>query len=242
MAKNSYRYFNYYYWIRKFTFTTFFQNLFFLSKGYKRRIVFKSILKSFHWRDYNKPKHNESLSGLGSDLDTCEKLLTSLHSFVDKHKINTILDLACGDFNWVRKLIELHTNIQVYCGLEIVDEIVKKNIISYSNEKIEFVNCDVVQDDLPNNFDLVIIKDFFIHISNKDINEVIFKVKKSNAKYMAINTLSTVEKNIDLLSYGHHRDINIEKAPFNLSNPYLRLKDFNREVNIYDLRMINEKS
>ena len=136
----------------------------------------------------------------------------------------------------MRKLIELHTNIQAYRGLDIVDEIVEKNNISYSNEKIRFVNCDVVQDDLPNNFDLVIIRDFFIHISNKDINEVILKVKKINARYMAINTQSTVEKNIDLFAFGHHRDINIEKTPFNLNNPYLKLKDFDRELNIYDLK------
>ena len=236
MGKNSYRYFNFYYWIRKFTFTTFFQNFFLFSKSYKRKLVFKSILKSFHWRDYNKPKLGESVSGLGSDLDICEKLITDLHFFMDKHKIKTILDLACGDFNWMRKLIELHTNIQAYRGLDIVDEIVEKNNISYSNEKIRFVNCDVVQDDLPNNFDLVIIRDFFIHISNKDINEVILKVKKINARYMAINTQSTVEKNIDLFAFGHHRDINIEKTPFNLNNPYLKLKDFDRELNVYDLK------
>ena len=37
-------------------------------------------------------------------------------------------------------------------------------------------------------------------------------------------------------------DINIEKKPFNLINPYLRLKDYNRDLNIYDMRITNEKS
>ena len=242
MAKNKYRYFNLYYWIRKFTFSSFFQNIFIFSNSYKRKIVFKSIFKSFHWRDYNKPKYGESVSGLGSDLNICEKLIKDLHFFIDKHKIKSILDLACGDFNWMNKLTKLNNQITSYYGLEIVDEIVKKNIISYSNEKIKFSRSDVVHDDMPKNFDLVIIRDFFIHISNKDINEIINKVRKSNIKYIVISTLSTIEKNNDLKAFGHHRDINIEKKPFNLINPYLRLKDYNRDLNIYDMRMINEKS
>ena len=100
--------------------------IFFIPLSYKRRIVFKSIFKSLHWRDYKKANDNESVSGLGSDLKTCEKLIEDLSLFIQKHKIKSILDLACGDFNWMRKLIELHTNIQAYRGLDIVDEIVEK--------------------------------------------------------------------------------------------------------------------
>ena len=242
MAKNHYRFLNIYYWIRKFTFSVFFQNILFLPKSYKRKIVFKSIFKSFHWRDYNKPKKGESVSGLGSDLHICEKLINDLGFFISKHQIKSILDLACGDFNWMKKLIQFNKNIISYCGLEIVGEIVKKNIISYSDEKIKFIHSDVMHDTLPKNFDLVIIRDFFIHINNKDIIEVINKVKKSNIKYIAIGTLSNIETNYDLKAFGHHRYINIEKKPFNLINPYLRLKDYDRDLNIYDIKIINEKS
>ena len=247
MAKNQYRYFNIYYWIRKFTFSSFFQNIFVLPKSYKRKIVFKSIFKSFHWRDYNKPKPDESVSGLGSDLHICEDLINDLDFFINKHEIKSILDLACGDFNWMKKLIQLNKKITSYCGLEIVDEIVKKNIISYSNDKIKFIHSDIMQDTIPKNFDLVIIRDFFIHISNNDIKKVINKVKQSNVKYVAIGTLSNIEINRDLKAYGHHRSINIEKQPFNLKKPYLKLKDsvprtHYRDLNIYDLKLINEKS
>ena len=75
MAKNFYRYFNYHYWLRKFYFSLIFQKYFFISKSKKRKIVFSSIYKSFHWRDYKKTEENESVSGLGSDLDVCEKII-----------------------------------------------------------------------------------------------------------------------------------------------------------------------
>ena len=40
MPKNKFRYLNYHYWLRKLSFSKFFQNFFFLSDTYKRKIVF----------------------------------------------------------------------------------------------------------------------------------------------------------------------------------------------------------
>ena len=68
MSKNEYRYLNLYYWLRKLSFTKFFQNNIFLSNSFKRKIIFNLIFKSYHWRDYHKTTINESDSGVGSDL------------------------------------------------------------------------------------------------------------------------------------------------------------------------------
>ena len=231
MGKNHYRYFNIYYWLRKISFSSFFQNLFFLTDSYKRKIVFHTIVKSFHWRDYNKPKKSESLSGLGSDLEICKKLILDLNVFIKKNNIKSILDLACGDFNWMKILIESN-NIEKYLGLEIVNHIVKNNNELYSNDKIKFMTCDIINDTLPKNYDLVIIRDFFIHIKNNEILKVLAKIKETS-KFIAINTFPKIKTNVDLDYFGHHRDINIEIPPFNMNNPHLRMEDYDRQLNIY---------
>ena len=77
MSKNKYRYFNLYYWLRKLSFTNFFQKNIFLSNNLKRKIIFNLIFRSNHWRDYKKKNINESDSGLGSDLKITKQLVNS---------------------------------------------------------------------------------------------------------------------------------------------------------------------
>ena len=98
MSKNKYRYLNLYYWLRKLSFTKFFQKNIFLSNNFKRKIIFYLIFKSYHWRDYHKTTINESDSGLGSDLIVTKQLIKDLDIFFKNNQITSILDIACGDF------------------------------------------------------------------------------------------------------------------------------------------------
>ena len=165
MSKNLYRYFNVYYWLRKFSFSRIFQILFYFNNNIKRKIIFYLIYKSSHWRDYNKIKEDESISGLGSDIKVTKKLIVELENFIKDNKINSLLDIACGDFLWMNKLINKNKNLD-YLGLEIVEDIVNKNNLLYSNSKIKFKCADVLKNEIPKNYDLILIRDFFIHIKN----------------------------------------------------------------------------
>ena len=232
MAKNILRYVNIYYWLRKFTFTKLFQNFFLIPNNIKRKIIFYFIFKSKHWRDYNNPIKNESISGLGSDLSVTKKIIDELNIFIKEKNINSILDVACGDFNWIKFLIIKNSKIK-YHGLEIVDKIVKNNKTLYSNSNVTFKCSDVVNDNLPQNYDLVILRDFFIHIKNDDIFNMLSKIKFSKCKYFAITNYPNVKENIDVKGYGHHRYINIEISPFNLNNSFYKIDDYDKKLNIY---------
>ena len=196
MAKNILRYVNLYYWLRKLTFTKLFQNFLLIPNNIKRKVIFYFIFKSKHWRDYNNPHKNESISGLGSDLIVTKQIINELDIFVKQNNINSILDVACGDFNWIKFLINKNRDIK-YLGLEIVDKIVKANESLYSNSNIDFKCSDVVADNLPHNYDLIILRDFFIHIKNEDILNMLNKIKLSKCKYFAITNYPSVQKNID---------------------------------------------
>ena len=86
--KNISRFFNKYYWLRKF-FLSKISNLFF-SKEYHRKSIFRYIYNSNHWRDYKKPSDNESASGWGSDLDSTKQISKNLLFFLkEKNKKNS---------------------------------------------------------------------------------------------------------------------------------------------------------
>ena len=234
MSKNIYRYTNLYYWLRKLSFSNLFQKSIFFKNTFKRKVIFYLIYKSYHWRDYNKINKNESISGLGSDLKVTEKLITDLDNFVKNNQISSILDVACGDFIWMNKLVSNNNNLK-YHGLEIVKKIVDNNNEIFSNSRITFDCSDVINDKLPNNYDLIFVRDFLIHIKNDDIINIINKIKKSNCKFFAINNFPHININNEIKGYGHHRLLNIEIEPFNLKNAYKVIDDHDRKLNIYKI-------
>ena len=234
MSKNKYRYFNLYYWLRKLSFTKFFQKNIFLSNNLKRKIIFNLIFRSYHWRDYHKTNNNESNSGVGSDLNVTKQLIKDLDIFLKSNQIESILDIACGDFFWMNKLISSNNHLN-YLGLEIVGSIVENNIKIFSNQKVKFICSDVINEELPQNHDFILVRDFLIHIKNIDIINLIQKIKKSNCKYFAINNFPNIKSNDEIKGYGHHRYINIEIPPFNLNNVYKVIDDHDRKLNIYKI-------
>ena len=234
MAKNKYRYFNLYYWLRKLSFTKLFQKNFFLSNNFKRKIIFNLIFKSYHWRDYHKTNKNVSDSGLGSDLNVTKQLINDLDIFLKSVQIKSILDIACGDFFWMNRLISKNNDLN-YLGLEIVESIVENNNKIFSNQKVKFICSDVINEELPQNHDFILVRDFLIHIKNIDIINLIQKIKNSNCKYFAINNFPEIKKNDEIKGYGHHRYVNIEIPPFNLTNVYKVIDDHDRKLNIYKI-------
>ena len=232
MSKNKYRYLNLYYWLRKLVFTKFFNYFFLLPKTTKRKIIFFLIYKSNHWRSYKKPLKNESVSGLGSDLYITKKLILDLNNFILSNNIKSILDIGCGDFNWMKHIVNKNLSIN-YLGIDIVEDIINENNKLYSSSKVNFKCDDVLNYKFSFKYDLVLFRDFFIHIKNKDIMNMIDKVKSSHCKYFAINNFPNIKKNTNVKGYGHHRLINIEIDPFNLNQVFYKIEDYDRKLNIY---------
>tara|TARA_A100001015_G_scaffold264324_1_gene311866 strand:- start:77 stop:781 length:705 start_codon:yes stop_codon:yes gene_type:complete len=234
VAKNLFRHLNLYYWLRKLSFSKLFQNFRFFNDSFKRKIIFYYIFKSLHWRDYNKTQSEESVSGLGSDVRITEKLVLELSGFIKDNQIKSLLDVACGDFIWMKNIVNENKSLR-YFGLEIVNDIVENNNKRYSNSRIKFDCVDVINSKLPNNYDLILVRDFFIHIKNDDIKNLLKKIKSSNCKYFAINNFPEITLNKEVKNYGHHRLFNVEIEPFNLKDPCKVIADHDRKLNIYKI-------
>ena len=219
------------YWLRKIFVTKIFQNLI-KDKSALRKTVFTSIFKSKHWAHGDMPDEYISVSGHGSNINTeqSSNLISSLVEFIKKNKINSILDMPCGDFLWMNKLLK-QTEIRNYLGLDIVEEIIDQNIKLYENENIRFRSCDIVDYETSEEFDLVLMRDFFIHTNNEDIRRILMNIKKMNIKYFAFENYS-ISKNVDVIP-GKHRKINLKLDPFNLMEPFYSFKDFEIDKFIY---------
>lgn len=95
----------------------------------ENKIVFIKIYKTNYWGS------KESFSGQGAELKSTETLRNRLIDIVKNYNIKSILYIPCGDFNWMKEIVN---NFESYTGHDIVSEIVEANNNKYSNENIKF--------------------------------------------------------------------------------------------------------
>ena len=164
--------------------------------------------------DNNLWKGSESKSGPGSNFNNNIKLLKILEEFVIQNDIKSILDVGCGDFNWMK-----HFNfnlIDKYLGIDVVKSVIANDCNTYCTDKIHFEHHNIIEHNLPT-FDLVISKDVLVHLSYNDSLQVLSNIKNSNCKFFVSTSFAGFE-NYDILS-GQWRPINLITEPFNLGEP-----------------------
>lgn len=163
---------------------------------------------------------NESISGPGSEIRNTIAIRRQIPKILYKYKIKKILDLPCGDFHWFKE-IDLKIN---YLGADIVDSIINENNLKYSNDFISFKKLDITSDPINDKFDLILIRDLFIHFSNNDIFRSLNNIKESRSKYILTTNYNDPETNKNIVS-GSFREINLMLEPFNFPPPILEIED-----------------
>ena len=175
---------------------------------------FNYIYRTNHWRG------KKSISGQGSELSQTKSIRENLPEIFVKYKIQSMLDLPCGDFNWMETI---SLNLSSYIGGDIVQEIIDSNNRNYSNEIRSFVKLDITKDPLPK-VDLIFCRDCFVHLSNDDILKAIENIKKSQAKLFMTTTFTACRSNEDIVT-GDWRILNLLKKPFNFPKATLILNE-----------------
>jgi SAM-dependent methyltransferase len=157
----------------------------------------------------------ESRSGEGSDLVYTRKLIQDLPILFRMLGIRSILDIPCGDFNWMRKADLAGLN---YTGADIVDELILKNATAYAKGKIRFCTLDLLSDPLPK-ADLILCRDCLVHFSYADIRRAFQNFAASGSKYLLMTTFVNRTSNADLATGTNWRPLNFEQEPFLLPPP-----------------------
>ena len=178
--------------------------------------VFNEIYHNNYWGS------GESKSGGGSTLDGTRIIREELPNVILKYDIKTILDIPCGDFNWMKR-VDLKCN---YIGADLVSELVDSNNRNYENEYRRFEVLDSTMSALPC-VDLIFCKDLLQHLSYVSVLNALRNFKKSGSKYLLVTSYPYTIRNYDIHD-GDFRCLNLFIYPFNLKNPLLKIHEFTR--------------
>ena len=181
---------------------------------------FTEIYQNNYWQN------EETRSGEGSTVAVTAVIRANLPDVLKSFNISSMLDVPCGDFNWM-KHIDLR-NVD-YIGADIVKPLIDKNNALYNREDRKFYTLDILSEPLPK-VDLILCRDLFVHLSEKNIIKALKNCKKSGSKFLFTTTFTLQEENIDTSNKPiHWRKINLEKAPFNFPKPLLTINENSHE-------------
>ncbi len=176
--------------------------------------IFTETFRNRYW------KSKESVSGMGSEWSQTKSLRTKLPLLLREYSTRSLLDLPCGDFNWMQH-VDL-SDVQ-YTGGDIVEALVAQNQARFGNAHRTFVHLDLLTDDLPD-ADCVLIRDCLVHFSLAHIEQALDNLNRSKIRYLLSTDFPSVELNEDIQT-GYWRPINLRKAPFFFPEPLVVLDD-----------------
>lgn len=174
-----------------------------------RKTIFEALYRQQGWGI------GESLSGPGSSLEQTERLRRELPRWLETLHVESMLDLPCGDFRWMR---EVDLGDISYLGGDIVEAVVRRNHRRFAGPHRRFVVMDLLRDRLPT-VDLVLCRDGFVHFSNEDIFTALDAIRSSGSAYLAATTFTDeTRRNADVPT-GAWRPLNLRSAPFRFPEP-----------------------
>lgn len=178
-------------------------------KGRSNSEIFTRIYDTNYWNSA------ESVSGTGSELRQTEALIAALPDLLKDLRVTSMLDIPCGDFNWMKKV---PLDGIRYIGGDIVEKLVRTNRERFADRpELEFRVMDLLKDPLPT-CDLVVVRDCLVHLPLSDIVRALERLKASGSKYLLATTFTRHQESRDIRT-GDWRPINLQKPPFNLPEP-----------------------
>ncbi|QCP54412.1 class I SAM-dependent methyltransferase [Trinickia violacea] len=186
--------------------------------------VFQKIYDEKGWQS------QESVSGWGSELKNAAQVIRELPGLLRRFRVNSMLDVPCGDFNWMRH-VDL-TEID-YIGADIVPDLVEINKRTWAAPSRRFVHLDLLRDTLPE-ADLILCRDCLFHFSHVDVFRALERFADTAARFLLTTTFvyRTYPRNADIVS-GQWTPINLEMAPYDLDPPLALLIEGSHESIIY---------
>ena len=173
-----------------------------------RNARFRAIFRRRMW------KNPESFSGFGSTLQATGEARAGLASLIAEHSIRSILDAPCGDFNWMRELA-FEGN---YLGLDIVPELIARNVELYRDARRDFAVADIVAERLPVR-DLVLCRECLNHLPLADGRAALGNLADAAGRLLVVTHYPAQARNAEQPASFRFRPLNLTLAPFWLREP-----------------------
>jgi SAM-dependent methyltransferase len=189
----------------------------------------------------------ESASGPGSAASAAAECLKLLNASVSDYNVTSILDLGCGDWNWMRLADWRQLRSVEYEGWDAHETLIEDLSKAFGDERTRFRVADITSTAFPN-VDLVVCRDVLFHLPITLASKIIGRTRELKCLLLSTSFLG-VRENMDIETYlpidgwGFHR-VNLDVYPFDLGNfrvrSYLEPECANggidRSVCLYDLR------
>jgi SAM-dependent methyltransferase len=181
--------------------------------------VFSKIYKDKLWGGSDDEPFN---SGLGTISPNTTLYIDNLLEFIKDNKVQSIVEIGCGDFKIMSKLLSA-INIPInYDGFDVVEELINFNTNIFGTENIRFHHYDGNVDAYPS-ADMLIVRQVLQHLDNSTIKKILDKSKDYRfviiTEHLPSNSSYTpnLDKRIgpDIRIYNNS-GVFIEEEPFNI--------------------------
>jgi hypothetical protein len=178
----------------------------------------KAVFTEIHRR--NIWGYRESVSGGGSTLLYTQKLRTTLPRLIAELKADSILDLPCGDLNWMS---QIDLPVSRYIGGDIVEQVVVDAQNNSGRPGREFRVLDLCKDPLPKT-DVLLCRHCLMHLSEDMVFLALSNILRSDIRYLVTSTFPK-SKNRSIRT-GDFFPINLCSEPYSLPAPSHALEDW----------------
>lgn len=175
--------------------------------------IFENIYNKGIWNNNNPAI---PFSGPGSLIQNTAEFSTVLNEFIYKNGCTSVLDLGCGDLNWIPETPFFKDDNIKYTGVDVVESLITSHSSKYPIKT--FLNKDITLYKDMEFASIIIIRDVIFHLKNYEIL-AIFENIKNKFKYLAITNCKN-EVNSDNLNFYQFSYKNLHKEPFNKSHKF----------------------
>jgi len=185
-----------------------------ITKYTRRKTLSKNNLRAKFTRIYEENLFggNSSKSGAGSNREQTKIIREKIPLLLEGIGARSLLDAPCGDWHW---MCNTDLGVKNYIGVDIVREIVDINKKRYGNQKTHFECMNLIDDEIPT-CDVILSRDYLVHLSHENAIKALRNFKQSGAKYLLATTFTNHKQNHELVGKNAFwRPLNLEKPPYN---------------------------
>jgi SAM-dependent methyltransferase len=169
---------------------------------------FTQIYEKNFWRG------SESRSGKGSSLTNTANIRRELPPLLSRIGVRSLLDIPCGDFNWMK---EVDLSGIDYLGGDIVESVISANNERYHAARRHFAVLDIVHSPLPR-VDLILCRDCLVHLPTPEVQQALANITSSETAFVVLTHYPAIAVNQPLPDL-HWRPLNLQLAPFHFPRP-----------------------
>ena len=159
--------------------------------NYQQEIDLSNITAEQWSAIYDEGGYDGCGSGPGSLLENNYLLINWLQKFIRQNKIKSIVDVGCGDLQWVSAMLRSLPEVS-YIGIDGAQSLITQHTTNYPQHT--FLCRDITEDELliEGEYDLVICKDVLQH-NLKNTQRVLDCLEKINSSHRLIICPYTVD-------------------------------------------------